>query len=756
MSGRDRTELALGPAAAGAAALTLGVGALAPLFEGLAWVPVVVATIVVITVAGVAARAVRAPLPLVVAAQLAALAALVTALFTDGAALGPEPGPLRQVQTLLAGAGEQIRTEAVPVAATPELTVLLVLLVGAAAVAVDGLVVGVGAPAGAGLVLLCLVAVPASLVDELLPWWAFALGAAALVVLLAADGTRRSEHAGPAAGPRGLRSPLVVVAVAGAVTLAGVAGSWGVWVGTEGRLASGNGSSGVGLNPFTQLRGQLDQPDDVPLFTVSGLEQGQYLRSVSLDQFIDEQGWVVSGVQDTTPVPGPLRVDPVAPERVVGMTVQPAAYVDRWLPVAGEPVEVRGDSAELQPYSYDDEADAVHSDESRPLPVYSVRSVIPGGGAEDLRAAEPPGVGQDGAPDARYYATAGIDPAVADLATELAGDAPTTLDAAVALTQYFTDPANGFTYDLATAENPDVGSSDALVDFLTVGRQGFCEQFSSSMAAMLRTLGIPSRVAVGFTATSGSPQERVVTTSDAHAWVEVFFPGQGWVVFDPTPLTDGRGLVPEYVQDAVANPPGQDAPSTTTAPAPTTPAPTAAPVPTAAPGAADAAQDNAGNGAAPWPRRLALPALGVALLGALVAAPAVLRAARRRARVHAGTASAAWAELEDLSLDRGIRVARGDTPRRAGRRAVERLGLDSDGAAAVAELVQAVESDWYGAGEEKDPGSAVLARVVSGVERARPLRWRARLLPPSLRRERSAAEDEPADHQRITAGRSDA
>lgn len=96
----------------------------------------------------------------------------------------------------------------------------------------------------------------------------------------------------------------------------------------------------------------------------------------------------------------------------------------------------------------------------------------------------------------------------------------------------------GFRYE----EQPEqpVDSTPPLVDFLLRTKEGYCQQYAGSMALMLRLLGIPSRVAAGFT--SGDYDERrgewVVTDRNAHTWVEVYFPGKGWLPFDPTP---GRG-----------------------------------------------------------------------------------------------------------------------------------------------------------------------------------------------------------------------
>ncbi len=87
--------------------------------------------------------------------------------------------------------------------------------------------------------------------------------------------------------------------------------------------------------------------------------------------------------------------------------------------------------------------------------------------------------------------------------------------------------------------------SSALLDFLVNTRRGFCQQFAASMAVMLRSIGIPARVAVGFTAGTFDDETDSlrVTTENAHAWVEVLFPGYGWLTFEPTP---GRQNVAAY------------------------------------------------------------------------------------------------------------------------------------------------------------------------------------------------------------------
>jgi protein-glutamine gamma-glutamyltransferase len=88
-----------------------------------------------------------------------------------------------------------------------------------------------------------------------------------------------------------------------------------------------------------------------------------------------------------------------------------------------------------------------------------------------------------------------------------------------------------------TLQLPKTPPRDALAQFLFERKQGHCEYFASAMAVMLRTLGIPSRVVNGFRGgefndLTGS---YIIRARDAHSWVEAYFPGQGWVGFDPTP-----------------------------------------------------------------------------------------------------------------------------------------------------------------------------------------------------------------------------
>lgn len=120
-------------------------------------------------------------------------------------------------------------------------------------------------------------------------------------------------------------------------------------------------------------------------------------------------------------------------------------------------------------------------------------------------------------------------------ATRLAQGARNQYGAAVAIEAWLRSSSN-FAYDEQPPRPPD--GVPALADFVDGARRGYCQQFAGSMALMLRFLGIPARVAAGFTSGKYSGGIWTVTDHNAHTWVEVWFPGHGWLSFDPTP---GRG-----------------------------------------------------------------------------------------------------------------------------------------------------------------------------------------------------------------------
>jgi transglutaminase-like putative cysteine protease len=130
-----------------------------------------------------------------------------------------------------------------------------------------------------------------------------------------------------------------------------------------------------------------------------------------------------------------------------------------------------------------------------------------------------------------YLQLPALDPRIPRLAAQIAGPASDDYHKAVALEVYL---KTHYGYTLQLLRSP---VADPLANFLFERKQGHCEYFASSMAVMLRTLGVPSRVVNGFRSQEFNDVtgNYVIRAKDAHAWVEAYFPGYGWITFDPTP-----------------------------------------------------------------------------------------------------------------------------------------------------------------------------------------------------------------------------
>jgi hypothetical protein len=129
---------------------------------------------------------------------------------------------------------------------------------------------------------------------------------------------------------------------------------------------------------------------------------------------------------------------------------------------------------------------------------------------------------------------------LARLADEVAGRARTPYDAVARLESWFVSSGRFHYSNHPTVIQP------ALAGFVTQTHAGYCQYFAGAMTLMLRYLGIPARVAVGFAGGtySASSHSWLVTDRDAHAWVEVWFKGYGWLAFDPTPPAPGSSRHP--------------------------------------------------------------------------------------------------------------------------------------------------------------------------------------------------------------------
>lgn len=160
---------------------------------------------------------------------------------------------------------------------------------------------------------------------------------------------------------------------------------------------------------------------------------------------------------------------------------------------------------------------------------YTVQSYIENPDPERLRLA---GSDYDDEIRTNYLALyTDLDPRVGDLAREITAGAANPYDKAVAVRDYL---ERNYTYTTELARDRNFLP---LEDFLFVQKRGHCEYFASAQAILLRAVGVPTRLVNGFLQGEWNSLGGylIVQQSDAHSWTEVYFPGSGWVLFDPSP-----------------------------------------------------------------------------------------------------------------------------------------------------------------------------------------------------------------------------
>ncbi len=704
---------------------------------------------------------------------LAALLIYLNAVFAAGrSAIGfvPTRASVHYLWSLASG-GLSERNYAPPVPGTHGIVLMAAAGIGAMAVATDLLAVRLRSPAIAGLPLLALYSVPITTNTKqggIGATVAFCLGIGGYLALLAADsrdrlriwgrlvtvwqnkeadGVQKPDTRALAASGRRIGLAAISIAILIPVLVPGIR-THGLFTG--GAAPGSPGPDRVQLpNPLVQMEQQLRAVN--PLTVLSYTTDAPDAASQYLQVYVLNYDGL-SGTWNLVP-PGhsvsvghdPLQAAPgvaaSTPEVTTHTRVKFASGVSGYgtrlsflaLPYAPTRLTVTGDW---------------HQDKTT-LMVYSTSTALSNlTYSVTSRAAEPSGdepAGSAPGPAAAtidgYLTQPSTDEAqLAQLANRITKSASTPFTKAVALERYFTT-GNGFRYSL-NVHVPD--NTAGLMEFLTKTKQGFCQQFAFAMAVLARLVGIPSRIAVGYTA--GVNEENgtwKVSTADAHAWPELYFAGAGWLRFEPTPSGAGgqaTAVQPDYA--ALPALPAQTGPTQGRGGTPITSgrAATAGGIAklnhlaTGETGKAGPAGSRRGGG---FPSELiaVVVLLGLALVSPATARIVVRRRRWRRARDDISVADAAWRELQDDLTDYGMACRPSESPRAVARRIAPALSLDDTTRQALERIASAEERARYAAAPRP---SGTLHRDVTTMRHAiareadRTMRWRARLMPASM------------------------
>lgn len=276
------------------------------------------------------------------------------------------------------------------------------------------------------------------------------------------------------------------------------------------------------LSPLVDIRARMKNRGNTQLFTMQSSDGAHYWRAIGLTDF-DGSSWG-PGKEDLTEMGDRSGEVLVGGPRVTQiLTVK--GLRDKLVPAAYHPVQVARDDV-----LWAGESDTLILPNDGTLErddVVALASIVSDLSPELLRSAT-----VDGAPDGSTSLPAGFPDTARTAALEVTADATTPFDRALALQSFF---QQNFTYDL----DVQMGNSNDAIDAFLRDRRGFCQQFAGTFAAMARSIGLPARVAVGYTPGDlGTDGLFHVYGRHAHAWPEVWFNGIGWVAFEPTP---GRG-----------------------------------------------------------------------------------------------------------------------------------------------------------------------------------------------------------------------
>lgn len=628
----------------------------------------------------------------------------------------PTPETVSRLNDLAYTARMTIVEEQAPVGASRPIVLVLASSFGLIVVVADLLLQTRRAAALVGVLLVAVWATPALISGETPSAWLFVAVAALWLVLLrsrTASSGIRSRGSGPAVvlGAGALAAAVAFPLVS--PDISAVATSWGKPPSTV---------FGRGINPMLELGQNLRRNSSVTSLTyTTELDSPPYLKVATLRDF-SGRTWrpeTEVGLGDQNEGQVALRSD--IEVETVRTTISIRNLRSSMLPVpypalpsiVGLDGEWRLNRVGLTLTST--------TDDSRGQ-IYTVRSLDRRPTAEQMRSIDT-FIGSSLEPYLELPAN--MPRVIADTASSVTEGADNDYDRARALQSWFRSDG-GFTYSetAPVAEDYDGNGVDVIAKFLRV-KSGYCVHFSSAMAVMARSLGIPARIAVGYApgtsiGSKGGLSEYEATSDDLHAWPELYFQGVGWVPFEPT---TGIGSATAFAEPATDSP-SSDAGS---------------PTPEQTRGSTRGA-DRVDSGAAPsstaspatTASRSALVVVPVIVVVGLV--PWAVRRARRRWRIGRGSRDVdpLWRELEDTARDHGIAVSAADTPRGLAARLRRRDGIDE---ASLDSLLRRVERARFArAGDQDGNGVADLRAVVESIHAGagRRERLRATFLPRSL------------------------
>lgn len=449
----------------------------------------------------------------------------------------PTLDTLRAAGEAASQVGEQARLQISPAPAVVPLVFATMLAVWAAVFSAHALAFRAGSPILALLPPLALIAFADSVLDELeKPIYGIVFLVAGLGILFA-DGLRRVQGWGPVWNGPGRRDRLLPTAgfqarrlAAGVVALAVVAPLVVPGFGSNAviDLTAINRDGGVTVSTLVSMASTLNGGERKMLFDVETAVPSYY-RMTALERF-DGVSWMPAETTARAVSSGEdLLIPPVGARTFTQKVTLLEDYgavddLGTFLPVGYAPSSVEA-SADL---SWDVDTQSVSVEGGlEEGDTYQVTSTYLAPDPEDLRRA---GILTGLDPELTILPE-GFPQGIGDLAREWVAGSASDYDAVMAIQERLT--GGEFRYSKSVAYREDSGT---ILEFLTSAKRGFCQQFATAMAVLLRSLGIPARVAVGFTSGQARPDRTYrVSTTNLHSWVEVPFVGYGWLAFEPTP-----------------------------------------------------------------------------------------------------------------------------------------------------------------------------------------------------------------------------